>query len=125
MISTTQQEDGRKKTFNEIWDREPNLFWDTCTHRFRNKTDYTQWSMRNWQLASGKFVPRPVGIGREFTIGTGDCSVEECIRYMRKKHGKMICMNDGEMTSEEFERAKQLILNEFEYMFPEISSYEK
>lgn len=114
-----------KSTFDEVWKREPELFLDTCSHRFRNKLDYTQWSMRNWQIASGNFKPRPVDIGKCFTIGEGDDTVEDCIRYMRKSKGKIICMNDGQLTPDEFNRSKALLLEEFQRMLPEKSSYEK
>lgn len=114
-----------KSVFDEVWEKEPDLFYDTCTHRFRNKTDYTQWSMRNWQIASGRFVPRKVSVGQEFTIGKGDHEPEECVQYMRRSKGKIICMNDGQLSEEEFAHAKKVILDEFERMFPEKSSYEK
>lgn len=113
-----------KTTFEDVWNKEPELFYETCTHRFRNRVDYTQWSMRNWQIASGNFMPRPVSIGKEFTVGNKSKTIEQCIKYIRKSKGKMICINDGEMNDKEFNKAKNQLLNEFERLLPERSSYE-
>ena len=46
-----------KRTFEEIWEKEPDLLQQTTMHRFRNTDDVNQILPFCWQLVSGQFVP--------------------------------------------------------------------
>ena len=48
---------------------------------------------------------------------------DEAIEYLRKQKGKVICLNDSE-DEVDFEAHKKLILDAFEKLLPEKSSFE-
>ena len=112
-----------KKTFETIWELEEAELDDTCTRKFRYILDYNQWLFREWQIAKGEFVPRSTRIGASMQLG----SINECSKicgYIKKKKGKMICINDGSMTNEEFEKYKHDIISAFETILPDKSEFE-
>ena len=113
-----------KETFKKVWEIEPELLDETCRNRFRTKLDYNQWVMRNWQLAEGNFYPRKSSIGKSFYLGKNRDSISDCCTYIQKRKGKMIVINDGEMTEEEFQMSKGMLLHVFEELLPNKSSYE-
>lgn len=114
----------QKETFREVWEKEPQLLDETCRNKFRTKLDYNQWVMRNWQLATGNFCPRKSNIGKVFYLDKERDSIEDCIAYIRKGKGKMIVINDGEMTEEEFQQNKKQLISAFDVLLPEKSSFE-
>jgi len=114
----------QKETFRKLWELEGDLLDETSRHRFRNKLDYNQWAMRNYQLASGQFEPRPINIGKSFLLAQDENNIDEICDYIRSQKGKMVVLNDEEMTDEEFEREKQMIIDAFDSILPEKSSYE-
>jgi hypothetical protein len=113
-----------KSTFDTVWEKEFDLLSDTCTHRFRNRLDYSHWTMRNWQIASGSFAPRNWKMGKSFAIENDTSSLEACLKYIRNGKGKVVCINDGELTDEQFLYCKDSIINEFETLLPEKSKFE-
>lgn len=114
-----------KSTYKEVWGLEHSLLDETCTHKFRNILDYNQWVFRNWQLASGTFEPRNSNIGKSFIFTHDQREEEKVANYITKQKGKMICINDGVITEKEFLQYKQSVINAFEKILPEKSSFEK
>lgn len=114
-----------KETYEKLWELEGEALDETCRHKFRNKLDYTQWTMRNYQLVSGRFVPRPMNIGRSFLLGKKGSDISEICDYIKAQKGKMIAINDEEMTDEEFDEYKNRLIVAFESILPEKSSFEK
>lgn len=112
-----------KSTFVEIWDKEKALLDETCKNKFRCTTDVNQWLFREWQLASGKFLPRRVNIGKSFFVDR--TSIDEIVTYIKKSKKQMICINDREMSDEDFDFLRHKIIEAFSYILPEKSSYEK
>lgn len=47
-----------KSSFEELWEKEPELLALTSSHRFRSREDVNQWVVQWWQLAGGRFEPR-------------------------------------------------------------------
>ncbi|MDE6591662.1 MAG: Stealth CR1 domain-containing protein [Oscillospiraceae bacterium] len=113
----------KKATFQKLWELEYNELDDTCSHKFRHMLDYNQWLFREWQLASGEFCPRSAKTGRNFLLGDID-SVDSVCSYISKQRGKMICINDGEMTDREFEENKRLVREAFDTILPDKSEFE-
>lgn len=114
-----------KSTYEEIWNLENDLLSETCTHKFRNKLDYTQWVFKEWQLASGKFSPRTSRIGKNFIFNHNDGEKgKNVFDYIKRQSGKLICINDGDMTEEEFCYYKRKVIESFEEILPEKSSFE-
>lgn len=113
-----------KSTFETIWEKEYAAFDETCTHRFRDKLDYSHWTMRNWQLASGKFENRSIRFGKSFFLDKGKNDLNTAREYLVKQKGKLYSINDGEMREEEFQENKAKILQAFDSILPEKSSFE-
>ena len=112
-----------KSTFDEVWNKEFDVLDEVCHHKFRNlKFDNNQWLMRDWQLASGNFVPRTTKFGMLYTID----NKFNAKQALSKCKYKAICLNDSDqLSNEDFKRIKKEIIDEFETLFPNKSSYEK
>ena len=116
-----------KSTFETLWNKEYDILDNTCMHKFREISDVNQWVFKEWQIAEGNFVPRSVKFGKSFFIDRdGINNVKpKAVKYITKQQGKMISINDGEMTEEEFEQTLKDLKESFEKILPEKSSYEK
>lgn len=110
-----------KSTLEEVWRQEEPILRNTCTHKFRDDEDVNQYIFRYWQLASGNFVPSPV-LGKSYMASSEN--VNQIMQYVRKKKGKMVCINDGWLY-DEFENVKDMINSSLDVVFPEKSSFEK
>lgn len=113
-----------KTTYLKLWEKEEIVLNETCTHKFRNKLDYSQWVFRNWQLASGNFENRKI-IGKSFYIEEDRNCIDEICSFIEKQKGKMVCINDGEMTNDKFEKNKIRIIESFEKILPDKSKFER
>ena len=113
----------RKKTFVEVWEKEFEALDGTCRHKFRDlKQDNNQWLMRDWQLASGNFIPHSTKFGKLHTLDMNT----DIRRALNDKNNKAICLNDSdELTDKEFEILKKRIIKEFERKLGQKSSFEK
>lgn len=116
-----------KSTFSEVWQKEPEILNETCMHKFRQTTDVNQWLFREWQIASGNFVNRSSKFGKAFYIDRdGLANVKnDMLDYISKQKGKMIAINDGEMTEDEFEKIVIELKNTFEINLFKPSSFER
>ena len=115
-----------KETFEEVWQKEYAILNGTCMHKFRETTDVNQWVLKEWQIASGNFYDRSIKFGQSFYIdrdGLKDKS--KFLNYIAKQKGKMISINDGPMTDEEFENIITELKKSFDKILPEKSSFEK
>lgn len=111
-----------KSTYNELWEKEKELLNFTCVNKFRSTTDVNQWLFREWQLASGNFIPRNVSIGKSFIISKSN--KDQVVNYIKGSKGKMICINDGKMTDADFDYLKKEVINAFSQILPNKSSFE-
>ena len=111
-----------RSTFEEVWRLEPALLDATCRNKFRNVADVNQWLFKEWQLAKNEFYPRSLSIGASIPLYE-DTYMKAC-QYIRKQSGKMLCINDVEMSEEDFEHRKAGIINAFESILSEKSAFE-
>lgn len=111
----------RKSMFQTLWEEEYTAIHETCRHKQRTKNDVSHWCVRDWQLLTGMFHPAKP-IGKSFHTVSMNSS-NAAIEYLRKQKGKVICLNDTER-EENFELHKQMIIAEFEKLFPEKSAFE-
>lgn len=112
----------RKCDFEELWKLEPELLEETSSHRFREHTDINQYAVRILNLCKGEFIPRnPQKIGQYFELSIHD---EQIADYMRNRRGKMICINDIDSDSMDFDKEYKFMHDLFEEIFPEKSSFE-
>jgi len=108
-----------KQTFEEVWNKEADILEITSSHKFRERSDVTQYLFKFWQLASGNFSPRK-NIGKLYKIGIED---QELLEAIEEQKYKIVCLNDTEEI-ENFERAKKSINNSFEKVLNEKSDFE-
>lgn len=109
-----------KSTFEKVYNLEQDRFINTYKNHFRGYEDITQYLIKYWQLAEGKFVPKKVN-GKFFEIGP---QTGQIVNAIRGNKYKMICLND-DSENIEFEKNKKMLISEFEKKYPEKSSFEK
>lgn len=110
----------RKSTFQEVWQTEPELLHETCTHRFRNAQDVSQCVFKFWQLLTGQFHPyNKRTFGQKFNVGV---QMDLICKAISIQQYKAICINDS--PSVNFEETKQRINRLFADMLPEKSTFE-
>ena len=110
-----------KSTYQEFWEKEPEILNETISHRFRSISDVNQFVFRYWNLFRGNFEPFNVlKLGKMYAVGADNRELYDTIRNQKKR---MICINDT-CTQEEFEEAKPKVIECFEHILPEKSSFE-
>lgn len=110
-----------KTTLEEVWQLEPELFHQTCTHKFRHVRDVSQFSCKHYQLLSGKFLPYNI-----YRYGKAFCDSwdpAEAARIIQAGKYKMICLNDSADT--DFEASKEATNAAFEALLPEKCGFER
>ena len=110
-----------KKAYEALWEKEYDAIHNTCLQKLRTKDVVTSYCVRDWQIFSGEFHPKKP-IGKSFHTASLSYS-DEAINYLKKQKGKVICLNDSENETD-FEAHKKLIIDQFEKLFPEKSSFE-
>lgn len=112
-------------TLQEVWNAEPELFDEVSRRKFRDSRDVSQYMFRYWQLATGNFEPINVKkLGRAISIRPTN---EKICHAIRNREYKMLCLNDMDLlpTQNDFEKAKQEIIDAFENVLSEKSMFEK
>lgn len=109
----------RKSTFIEVWQKYGDVLDKTCRHRFRSPLDVNQWLMKYWQIVSGEFYPQWYGIGKYFSVN----QIKEINRELKSRHTKLLCLNDNEGIPD-YLHIKEELVNIFQQVFPEKSSFE-
>ncbi len=111
-----------KSVMEEVWEKEEETLDATCSDRFRQKTNVNQWLFKFWQIASGEAEVRSAKIGRCYHIK--DNNFESLCTSIRTGRYGMLCLNDTSKT-EDFEGKKQAVIEAFEELLPDKSSFEK
>lgn len=116
-----------KSTFDEVWKKEYDILNMTCMHKFRETTDVNQWLFKDWQIASGKFSNRKIRMGESYYVDRDGINKikKDIINYIVKRKGKMISINDGPMSDEEFDMLICDLKESFNKILPNKSSFEK
>ncbi len=109
-----------KSTYEQLWKEEGEILDEICRNRFRTSFDVNQYVFKYWQYMEGKFIPQSPGVGRFYTIGMHD---EQIHSVIRGQQCKMICINDTADVGD-FEEQKRRIIQSFESILPEKSSFE-
>lgn len=111
-----------KSTYEAVWNAEPEILDTICHNRFRGVFDVNQYVMRYWQYVTGNFIPQTPKMGRFFLIGLEE---KECIDAIANGRYRMICLNDDGVTADNFENIKCQIIEAWEKLLSEKSSFEK
>ena len=116
----------KRSTLETVWSAEPDILDRTCTNKFRSMYDVNQWVFREWQLANNSFCPRSLGMGKcFFPDRDGKGEFERAAELIAKGKKKLICINDCQLTEEEFTTCSQMLRDGFERSLPEKSGFEK
>lgn len=110
-----------KSAFKEVWKLYPERLQQTCTHKTRDERDVTEWLVRYYQLASGKFVPDKVHKGKYFNLGDAN-ALKEIEEILKKKKFYSICLNDDNVT--DFQNTLTEITRILSTEFPKKSKFE-
>lgn len=112
----------RKSSFEAAWREFADAMGETCSHRFRHIHDVSPWLVRDYQLATGNFVPQRIsGYGKYFETGKDNARIG---KYLHSKK-KMLCINDSYCDDEDFAIYSRQLQEMFQEKFPERSSFEK
>lgn len=112
-----------KSTFIELWNEEEEVLDKTCQNKFRDGRDVNQWLFRYKQLVEGQFIPRSADIGRTYNLTNDNSDVIHAISNQRYK---VICVNDNDKeVIKDTEKVRNEIINVFQTVLPNKSSYEK
>lgn len=112
-----------KSSYEELWEKEPDLLAETCKAKYRNATQLNHWVFSYWQLASGKFMPRNPKIGKQFRIVSDSKGNGNLYDAIKNQKYKMICANDS-VKDENYEEIKRELNSYFELILPNKSSFE-
>lgn len=111
-----------KSTFVEVWDKEFKTLDETSRHKFRHVQDVNQYLMRGWQFMTGTFSPRDIEKdGRAFFDPSREA--DELYLSIKERRYSIICINDGQV-GEDFEGLKKGVIESFNTVLPEKSSFE-
>ncbi len=111
-----------KESFAEVWDAEPEILEETCSCRFRDKGNVSQFLIKNWQLCMGRFEPMSVSSGHCYHLD--DEMAIQGAKEIREGKYKLICLNDTPKIRD-LNQCKRVLTDSFETMYPKMSSFEK
>lgn len=114
-----------KSTYEEVWKKEFETLNETSLRKFRYILDVNQWLMEDWQLASGKFYPRNTKIGKSYVFTDDYKANEQILKNLEKQKYKIMVINDMVKEADQFEKWKKELINSFEKILPEKSSFER
>ncbi len=113
----------RKSTMYHVWGECEERLKRTCLHRFRTLTDVFHWVFTMWDIMNNDF--EPVGLdhyGRAFVVD----HIEPVLDAIANGNDRVICINDSyQITYEEYEQYKRLLMEVMEKKYPNRSQYEK
>lgn len=109
-----------KKTWETVWEKEPELLERTSSHRFRETTDVAQFFFKMWQLCEGNFYPR---YDRCMSVNLA-LTPEEIRNLISGKKYPIVCLNDRNEIKD-FEVMKATVIESLDKILPEKSSFEK
>ena len=111
-----------KTTFTEVWEKEYDKADATCLNKFRHMENITHFSVRDWQMAKGQFVPINLDkIGKNFHIAQQPDALLDAIKHQKYK---IICANDTDAL-DNFEEIQPRLDQAFSTLLPETSSFEQ
>lgn len=110
-----------KRTYESIWDKEPELLTLTSSHKFRTAEDVNQWLCIWWQVAQGDFEP---GVIDNIVEDISDDNIDGLCSIIQQQSHDMICLNDSS-NSIDFDILKTSLIKAFETILPNKSIFER
>ena len=113
----------QKSTWIKLWELEEQRLTETVQNKFRTITDLNQFIFNFWNLMSGEFAPKNMNRqGKCFQVSSEDN--KELYYAIKNNKYKRICIND-QCSQKVFENIKDEIINNFEYILPDKSIFER
>ena len=113
-----------KSTCEEVWNRYFDIMDSTSKNKFRNpNTDINQWLYKDWQIASGNFIPQKRN--SYFCDLKFRDKFNSYIDVIKQQKCKIVCINDADdMEENEFLSKKEELIKAFNKILPDKSSFE-
>ena len=111
----------KKSTFEKVWSLEEPLLKSTSNSKFKQKDNINQWLMREWQLASGDFIPRSPKFGRFYDLSW---NLDDACRAIQDQTASLVCLNDSS-DIKDFDYVERKLIESFEKILPRKSQFEK
>ncbi len=112
-----------RSTFEAVWEKEGAICESSCSHRFREIADISQWLMNYWQMASNNFEPRSIRAGKGFQLHTTAVANSAAAAIRGHKY-KMICLNDAIDHIEDFPEICRTVNSALSDVLPQKSAFE-
>lgn len=109
-----------KSTMKELWENEKEVLERTSQNRFRSVEDVNQYLFSWYDIARGNFESANIKNGKYYDMSGNN---EKVVNDIKRQKSKMICLNDSSMRFD-FEKTKKEIIDAFETILPEKSSFE-
>lgn len=125
-----------KSTFEDVWSKEEELMNQVSSSKFRNSKDVNQYLFKYWQFAKGTFMPDTYNNAYKKRKYINIKTKEDAVKVADDiKSGKfeMYCVNDTtskgrytkeDISEEDFEFSKNIIIEAFEHILPQKSKFE-
>lgn len=117
-----------KSTFSEAWSKASDTLNKTTFNKLRAPQDLNEWLMNYWQLAKGDFYPLKHNYGKAFFPARYEnvsLFTKSICEYISSQQGLTICINDGNISEQEFKVAKEEIAKAFDSLLPRKSQFEQ
>jgi hypothetical protein len=111
-----------KSTIKEIWDKEPDYMDRNSKYSFRHIQNTTPYLFSAWQYVTGKFHPTRIHNKHDYYFDLSK-DLDSAVKAIRQQSTPLICINDSANVSD-FEKAKKEIIDAFESILPNKSSFE-
>lgn len=110
-----------KETFEELWQKEDIVLTKTNNSKFRRDIDLNQYVFRYWQLMKGDFHCKNT-LSNAAYLDISKDTLSDIQKQLVNKKNKLIVINDGDVKN--FSKISTDIVNVFDTMFPNKSSFE-
>ena len=110
-----------KSSLEAVWAADPEQLRDTCSHKFRDARDISQFAVKFYQLMQGQFHPYDK---HKFGVALpAEPNVDRICQIIRQRQYKALCINDGDMA--DFAGCRDRINAAFAEALPNKSSFER
>lgn len=109
-----------KRSFQEVWNAEPEKLDSTCRDKFRTSDNVNQWVVLWWQIASGQFSPKVID---NQVMKISDATINQLCEVIENQQSSYVCVNDPEEEIN-FPELSRRLKSSFEKLFPDKSVFE-
>lgn len=112
-----------KSTFEEIWEKQPNVMERTSKYRFRTDDGVNHWLASGWNMISGKFYPANEKRRGEFLTLNEESATYVC-NAIKQQSYPLLCLNDKGNTAN-LDKCFNEVARALGDVLPNKSSFEK